>query len=330
MMRFKPQPPEADKPTKENNVAAGHAPQLQRIPWFTPTNLLLALVVVAGSYLLWRAFDAEQKFRAAIAAAPTDGVATYNILQEALSQNPYNVGYRLTYSQVNFALANTFASREASPSAETQAIIQQLVGQAVREARVALSLSPNDAGSWQNLASFYRALTGLANGAAEWAVGSYQQAVSFSPFDPRLHLDLGGVYFLTGNFAAALDEFTLSAQLKPDYANAHYNRAQALKSLTRKEDALSALNEVLRLLPADSPDREVVEKEMAQLKGELPPSAASAGPRVRPPTGEEVNPPGEASPSAEHIQPPVEVPGPPPEATQPAAPRGPGPIEVIP
>lgn len=326
MMRFKP--PEQQKNGGKSeaplppDLPAGQAGPRSGLPssaWITPLNVALLLLVAAGGYLLWRAWDAETKFRQAIAAAPTDGVTTYNLLQDAVRQNPYHLGYRLTYSQVNLALANTFSAQEraaaeaeASPSAQisqqTQATVQQLVDQAVREAKIAVNLSPNDAGSWQNLASFYRALLGIANGADQWAVGTYQQAIALSPTDPRFRLDLGGVLFSLGENDRALEQFSLATQLKPDWANAYYNLAQALKAKGDQGQALEALNETLRLLPADVPDREFVEKEIAELKGE----GVGAEPSGR--TGE-ITEPTEASPSAENVPPPVEVEGPPEEAT---------------
>jgi tetratricopeptide (TPR) repeat protein len=67
------------------------------------------------------------------------------------------------------------------------------------------------------------------------------QAIALDPVNPRLRLDLGGIYYALGNYQAAAQVFSQAVNLKPDYANAHYNLAQSLKQLKVDDQALAQL-----------------------------------------------------------------------------------------
>ena len=151
-----------EKKKKSNNSNFPFQPDASRL-------ISLAIVVLLG-YLLFRAWSAEMIFRRAMAVAPQNGVLTYNLMLDVLRKNPYNPLYRRAQSQVELALANVLSrpqQNQASPSAQTVRIVRQLVVQSVNDAKSAVNLSPLDPSVWTNLASIYRALIGVANGAED-------------------------------------------------------------------------------------------------------------------------------------------------------------------
>jgi tetratricopeptide (TPR) repeat protein len=46
-----------------------------------------------------------------------------------------------------------------------------------------------------------------------------------------LRVEAGGIYYANGDYLSAANLFRQAANLKPDYANAHYNLAKALLML---------------------------------------------------------------------------------------------------
>ncbi len=287
---------------------------------------MLVLTIAGSSYGLGRVVWGELKFREALAAAnQNEGITTYYALLESIQRNPYEVRYRLLASQIDIALANSIAAAggeqgkpgepgEATPSAQLTAQDQNniliLIQQAVVESKAAIKLDPENSLLWQNLASIYRGLVGVAGGAEDWALKSYQRAAELNPKDPNPPLFIGEIHFLSGNFQGAADAFLQATEVSPDFARAHYNLAVAYNALGEPDRAIKALERVLEILPEDSEDREQVEKDLTFLKGGLstPLEVETASPEATPST--ELK---EATTSAE-----VEAPPPPvgPEATE--------------
>ncbi len=313
----------------------------------------LVLVIIGSSYGLGRVVWGELKFREALAAANrNEGIATYYALLEAIKRNPYEVRYHLLASQIDIALANSIAaqaaqergsdegeprSEEATPSARLTAQDQNniliLIQQAVVEGKAAIKLDPENSFLWQNLASIYRSLIGVAMGAEDWALKSYQRAAELAPKDPSSWVGIGEIHFLAGNFQGAADAFQEAVWKQEDFTRAHYNLAVAFNAMGEIDRAIEGLEKVLTLLPQDDPSWEQVERDLAFLRGEREPGSDESEkergsflsePRSGGEPGSETEELKEATTSAE-VQPPPPPVGP--EATESAEPE---PIEVVP
>jgi len=302
---------------------------IERMGWALFVGILV-VVILGSSYGLGRVVWGELKFREALAAAnQNEGIPTYYALLEAIERNPYEVRYRLLASQIDIALANSIASSgtTATPSAQLSAQDQNniliLIQQAVVEGKAAIELDPENSLLWQNLASIYRGLVGVAGGAEDWALKSYQRAAELNPKDPNPLLFIGEIHFLSGNFQGAAEAFLEAAKMDPEFARAYYNLAVAYNALGEPDRAIQALEKVLEILPEDSEDREQVEKDLSFLK-ETEDGREGGSLKLEEETteAEELK---EATSSAEVEAPPPPV-GPE-EATESAKPE---PIEVIP
>ncbi len=248
---------------------------------------VLVVVVLGASYGLGRAVWGELKFREAVAAANrNEGITTYYALLDSIKRNPYEVRYHLLASQIDIALANSIAAQaaaneesriknegEATPSAgltaQDQNNIMVLIQQAVVEGKAAINLDPENSALWQNLASIYRSLIGIAGGAEDWALKCYQRAAELNPQDPNPPLQLGTIHFVSGNYQGAVDELEKALKISPDWPSAHYNLAVVFNAMGEVDKAIEQLQETLNLLPGDSPDRPQVEKDLEFLKGEI-------------------------------------------------------------
>lgn len=208
-------------------------------------NSLVPLGVIAitafVAYQLGRVLFAEYLFSQSLYAAQANrGTETYNLQIQAITLNPMDDSYRATYAQTNLALADSLANQK-SLTDEQKSMVTQLVQQAIREARNAVSLAPQRAADWENLAQVYRSLINFAQGADQWTVASYNQAITLDPNNAQLRFTLGTLFFFSKDYQTAAQAFSLAATLKPDYANAHYNLTQALKSLNLNDQALKEL-----------------------------------------------------------------------------------------
>lgn len=212
--------------------------------------------------------------------AKNDGVRAYNSQIKAIQYDQNNIGYRIAYSQTNLALANALAGQQ-NLSDNDRNTITQLIQQAIREAKAAVSLDTGNPVAWENLSSLYRNLINFAQGADQWAIASYQEAIKTDPLNPTLRLDLGGIYYSLKNYNQAAGLFLQATNLKPDYANAYYNLANAYRELGAYAEAKRAYEITQTLVPADSNDFQKVVSELQEVEKKLPsptptPSSATA------------------------------------------------------
>lgn len=227
----------------------------------------IILFVVGVSYYTYRQYMAEYYMKKSIdAATANDGTGTYQNQRKAINLNPQRAEYRNTYARTNLLLASNLSKSE-NLTDEDKKTIQTLIAQSIREARLSTEvISPLSAGSWEIRANVYKSLIGVADNAEQWTLGSYNTAIQLDPTNPRLRLEAGSIYYLTEDYLSAANFFRQATNLKPDYANAHYNLAQALKQLQNYTLAQRELELVLQIIPQDSPDRQRVQTEIDELK----------------------------------------------------------------
>ncbi len=286
------------------------------VPYANPVNAeygvpntalpALVLVVVVGVAITVgifgsRAYAAEMTYKRALsAAARNDGIALYNLMIEAIKRNPRVDRYRITYSQTNLALANTIAQKQDITDQDRQTITA-LVQQAIREGQGAVALNRESAINWENLANIYRSLIPFAQGADQWASTAYSQAIAFDPVNPLLRVALGGVHYGAGRFDEAIRSFELATIAKPDFANAHYNLAAALREKgdqSSLERAVKEMEQVLSLVQPGTQDYQTAQRELENLKSKLPKTSTAGGETLQAP---------QPSP-APVIKPPLELP----------------------
>ncbi len=269
-----------------------------------PTVLFLVIILAVGAsfYGMGRVFAAEVYFRQSLeAAAKNLGTDTYNLQVKTIQTNPYNDLYHIAYSQTNLALANSLATKKDLTDQDRQNV-SQLIQQSIREAKAAAALDPGKAQDWENLAAIYRQLINVAQGSDQWTIAAYNQAISLDPANPLLRLNLGGVYYSLKNYDEAIRQFGIAINLKPDFANGHYNLAAALGEKGLVAEAITEMEQTQALVEPGSNDFKKVAQELEALRAKLPKQEPQTGPAGTPET---LTPP--ASPIPE-ITPPLTLP----------------------
>ncbi len=244
--------------------------------------LLLSVVFLGwGGYWLGKMVLGEFYMRnSLLAAAKNDGGNTYNLQIKAIANNPFSTEYRRIYSQTNLALAETMlANKDIAESDKEKASV--LIQQSVREAKAAITLNQADPDKWVNLATIYKNLIGVVDGAADWSYEAYRQAVLLNPTDPMLGLDLGGLLFSAGSYEEADRMFEQVVINKNDYANGWYNWAHTAKKLNKLGNAVERLTQALTLVPATSGDYEKASAELVTWKKEYDEAVAKYNEQVK-------------------------------------------------
>ena len=226
-------------------------------------GLVAIFLVVLGTVVTYRAYAAEVLQRS---ARTSDSLAqAYNMLVRSAADFPWQPAYRLMLSQTSFLTANELAKKE-NPTDEDTNQIKGLVAQAISEARAATELNPISVGNWESLAQIYRSLIGLAKDSEQWAADSYQKAITLDLFNPLLRISFGGLYYQLGQFETAAEQFRAAVNLKPDYANAHYNLGRTYKEMGEKELAIQELETALQLSDPQVEGYEEAKQVLDELK----------------------------------------------------------------
>lgn len=232
-------------------------------------GLTLLVLSTLGLYAWGRVTLAKYKVFAATQAGEKNQVVTmYQLQQKAVQLNPYSADSHRRYAMINLSLATALANKTELGEAETHQILQ-LVQQAIREGQTASQLQPTDVNNWRVLAQIYTNLTGVATGADDWAVKAYGQAIQASPTDPELRVALGQIFYNLGQYDQAGELFSQAIQLKADYPHAHYHLALTLQAQNRLTEAVTAYENVLKLIEPGTADYQQAEAELTTLRKNL-------------------------------------------------------------
>jgi len=267
----------------------------------------ILIAIIALGVFGTKAVRAELTFKKSLTALTNnDAKNTYDLMVKAVSQNPYVDRYHASLAQVEMAIATSIASNKDLTDTD-RANITQLISQAINEGKATVTLNPGRSGNWEILAQIYGNIMPFAQGADQFAIQTYTQAVALDPINPNLRIALGGIYYSLGRYDEAIDAFKLAVMTKSDYANAHYNLAIAYREKKNFDGAIAEMNNVLALVVKDSPDYTLAQTTLKDLEKSKPAA-------IKPTGTENLTPPQKTETV---IEPPIELPK---EATPPATP----------
>ncbi len=270
------------------------------------------VILLVGVFLFFgvKAVSAEYIYKQSLdALAKNDGKKTYDLMGSAITLNPFVDRYHASYTQVNMALARSI-SQGKNLTDQDRTTITQLIQQAIREAKTTVALNQLRSGNWQILAQTYQSIIPFAQGADQFAIDTYNQAIALDPYDPNLRISLGGFYYSQGKFEDAITAYQLAVSAKNDLPNAHYNLALALEQKGNNDQALTELKTTLSLLQKDSKDYQIAQTEYDKVQ-----SAKSNKTSATNQQGENLNAPTKTTPA---ITPPITLPQ---DSTPPASPQ---------
>src|SRR3989344_2518681 len=148
-------------------------------------------------------------------------------------------------------LQEVLQSRDLSED-QARAKFQDVLGSAIKNAQTAANLNPADYLNWMNLGRIYEAIAPFKiQGASDFAKASYGEALKRFPFNPEAYLAQARVSLLDGNSKDARDFLLKAAEVKRDYAPAHFLLAQLEASSGNLSEAIRRAETTVLLVPND-------------------------------------------------------------------------------
>lgn len=256
--------------------------------------LLVSIIAIGGliGTGIWggKVYAADMAYRRALNTVATQGKYKdiMDNMAQAITLNPRVDFYRTDYSQIMLALMQEIASRKDLSDSDKNDI-SQLVQRSIEQGKAGVALNQNRASNWTNLASIYRTLLPLVQGADQFAASVYQQAISLDPMNPNLRIAQGSLFYSLKDYDSAIKAFELSVAAKPDLANAHYNLAVALREAGKTDRAAQEMQTALNLVKPGSADYDLAKKDLDALQAILKAQASDSA-RPTATSGEEQAP----------------------------------------
>lgn len=241
--------------------------------WTIVLPLPLITLALLGFASIYSIYPAEYYMQKAIKLLNSNAQESYNYQLKAISLNPHRSNYYNVFAQTNLMIAksllnqgNSTAENSETVKKETVTIAQKLIPIALNASKTSTEqVNPLNPANWEIRAEIYKAITGVAKDANQWAIKAMESAIQLDPTNPRLRMDLGGIYYAQADYPTAENYFRQAINLKPDYANAYYNFAQVAIKLEDYASAKRALELAATLVDKNSKDAEKLRQEIADV-----------------------------------------------------------------
>ena len=240
--------------------------------------LLVAMVAIGGGvFMLGKSYMSEYMFQQSLTTNNLKDV--YEKMRTAVSYNPYNERMRSNFAQVHLLIANTVAGKATKDEKEQPKLsetdrqtVSQAIQAAIDEAKPVVTLNPNKATNWELLATVYRSIVGVVQGADTWTVSAYQRAIVLDPQNPTYRVALGGVLYGFKQYDDASRLFEQAVSLKPDWPNAQYNYAWTAYQKGDYAKAAAAMQSTVALLnpTRDAADFKKATADLEEFKKKVP------------------------------------------------------------
>ena len=123
-----------------------------------------------------------------------------------------------------------------------------------------LFYSPNHLGGIFNLATLYAQLKKF-----DKAKDLFFKANNIKPQDPNINLNLGNIFFETGDYEKALKYFENLTKINSNFALAYYNKGIVLNNLKKYKDANECFKKVIELEPKNLACFNIIAKNLIEL-----------------------------------------------------------------
>jgi len=237
-------------------------------------SVLFVVALIGGVTVTWltgQRIVAESLFTSAVNQFRSGKTIDEVIVQirRSTSLNPLLDMYHRNLSQAHLIKAANLI--QSGVNEEKASVIQNEIKAAVDSALLASTVSPANVDNWSNLALIYQSVASFTRGADEFAIKNYQEASAREPQNPVFLNEIGKLYLLrsdayrtqlsSGDAASravaqknvdenlVLGEKSLKAAIaaKQDYLPARYNLGIVYERQGRVKDAITELENVLRV-----------------------------------------------------------------------------------
>ncbi|MDD5726392.1 MAG: tetratricopeptide repeat protein [Patescibacteria group bacterium] len=232
--------------------------------------IMLCVAALTTAWLAGQRLAADAAYSSAVlayqAGKPID--QSIDSLNRAVIMNQMNDVYYRNLSQAYLIkAAQVFEAKKNEP--DGAAAINQVIAATIDTAKKASDLNPQNVDNWENLAVIYQSISSFTQGADEFAIKNFQQALDREPNNPVYSTEIGKIYIaradsfatllqskdetarkdaegkMTEALGSATEWLNRAIQAKADYAEAHYQLGMVYDRQGKTKDAITKLEQVV-------------------------------------------------------------------------------------
>ena len=207
---------------------------------FKGMSLAAILVLVVSFFVMGKFYYADAFYKKGI--VHQDFEQAIENYQKAADLNPHRFTYRVVLAKAHLQRAISEAKKERSE--QDDEVIKEEVSMAIDEAKKAVELSPKSVVARETLAMIYRDIVGVAKGADEWALRSFEEALSLEPLNPVLATETGKACAALEDNEKAIEYFRKAIFFKEDYLDAYLHLALIYEKQGKNNLAIKELEKV--------------------------------------------------------------------------------------
>lgn len=233
----------------EKTISFKDFPELSLI--FSMLLIILGLAILGTYFFAGKFYLADIGYKEAIGEQKTQK------LEKAVNLNPCQPQYKIVLARDY--LSRAVAENQKPQDEKDQTLLSNSVflaitygkgGQIDKTAiKGATELTPNRVAAWETLGMIYRDIQGIATGALEWAIKSFEKAITLEPTNPVLHTELGKLYSVSGDKERGRAEFEKAKELKPDYVDSSIQIALIYESENNLDEAVREMESLVSVFP---------------------------------------------------------------------------------
>jgi len=267
------------KETKDVNFSLASESQNQTttagsivLPWFA--TVCSVSLLVAFWFYASQSYAASVNFKEATKIVETDAIGSFNRQLKASQLDSYNPFYQINLSQTYLAIAKSYLSKkDATDDDKTKGT--DFAQRAIDSGRLAAKVDPYNVIVWENLARIYSDLLVYSSGSADMAISHFAQALALDPTNPKLHLQLGILFFNLGDSNQAKKLMDRSIELKQNWDLPYYNLSAIYKNEKDYTKALQYMKAGEQYTDPGSENLSKIQTEIQALEKLAPPPAST-------------------------------------------------------
>jgi len=238
--------------------------------------IILCVAALSTAWLAGQRLAADAAYSSAVMAyrggKPID--QAIDSLNSAVAMNKLNDVYYRNLSQAYLIKAAQVFDQKKNDK-DGMSAVTPIIAASVDTAKLASNLAPMNVDNWENLAVIYQSIASFSQGADEFSIKNFEEALNREPNNPvysseigKMHLSRADAYATLlqakeekdrkqaqQNMNDALDKaaewFNKSIQAKPDFAPSHYYLGLVYERQGRLPDAIAKLEQVLSVSNKD-------------------------------------------------------------------------------
>ncbi len=229
----------SQKDFKEKTISFSVSPEISLL--FSTLLIILIFSIGVFFFYLGKFYLADFYFKKGIEENKIEN------FEKAIKLNPYQPYYKITLAQ---KYLKEIQNEVQNPSSSVLAPkLTKKIQKAIELSKSATKISPNQVNNWETLGRIYEVLQGIAEGALNWAISSFEKAVQLEPSNPILRTKLGRLYLISGDIKKAKENLNKAIELKKDYLLAQIEMALVLEREGKIDKAISQLEKLVKKYP---------------------------------------------------------------------------------